>query len=55
MTTGEYLFSLICLLLPLCWLPEPVYFLAGLLPVATWYLLTTFMKKKIQVERRIAL
>ena len=48
MTTGEYLFSLICLLVPLCWLPKPVYFLAGLLPVATWYMLTTLMKKKIQ-------
>lgn len=48
MTTNEYIFSLACLLIPLCWLPKPIYFLAGLLPVATWYLLTGLMKKKIQ-------
>lgn len=48
MTKGEYLFSIICTVLPLYWLPEPVYLLAGILPVITWYMLTSFMKKKIQ-------
>ena len=48
MTTYEYIFSLACMLIPLCWLPKPVYLPAALLPVATWYLLTTLMKKKIQ-------
>lgn len=48
MTKGEYLFSIICTVLPLYWLPEPVYLLAGILPVAVWYMLTSFMKKKIQ-------
>ena len=48
MTKGEYLFSIICTVLPLYWLPEPVYLLAGILPVTTWYMLTSFMKKKIQ-------
>ena len=48
MTKGEYLFSIICTVLPLYWLPEPVYLLAGILPITTWYMLTSFMKKKIQ-------
>lgn len=48
MTKGEYLFSIICTVLPLYWLPESVYLLAGILPVTTWYMLTSFMKKKIQ-------
>lgn len=48
MTTGEYIFSLFSALLPLYWLPKPVYFLAALLPILIFYLLTTFMKKKIQ-------
>lgn len=48
MTKGEYLFSIICAVLPLYWLPEPVYLLAGILPVVVWYMLTSFMRKKIQ-------
>ncbi len=48
MTTGEYIFTLVCMLLPLCWLSEPKYLLAAIIPVITWYLLTSFMKKKIE-------
>lgn len=48
MTTGEYFFTLVCSLIPLVWLPKPVYFLAGLFPVAVFYLLTFLMKKKLQ-------
>lgn len=48
MTKGEYLFSIICTILPLYWLPEPIYLLSGVLPIATWYMLTSFMKEKIQ-------
>ena len=48
MSTGEYTFCLFTALIPIFWLPEPVYFLAGLLPVLTFYLLTSLMKKKIQ-------
>ncbi len=47
MTAKEYLFSIACALIPLCWLPKPVYLLAALLPVVAWYLLTTFMKRRI--------
>lgn len=48
MTKGEYLLSIICMLLPLYWLPSPIYLLASALPIVTWYMLTSFMKKKIQ-------
>lgn len=48
MTSLEYAFSIICGLLPLLWLPKPVYLLAGIFPIFTWYFLTSFMKKKIQ-------
>lgn len=48
MTTSEYCFSIICALLPLVWLPDPMLLGATILPVITWYALTSFMKKKIQ-------
>ena len=48
MTTGEYTFCLFSALIPIFWLPEPIYFLAGLLPVLVFYSLTSLMKKKIQ-------
>lgn len=48
MNTNEYIFCLISMLVPLCWLPKPVYFLAALLPLIVFYGLTSFMKKKIQ-------
>lgn len=48
MTSREYVFSIICAFLPLLWLPQPVYLLAGIFSVITWYFLTSFMKRKIQ-------
>lgn len=48
MTTKEFLVSLACGCLPLYWLPEPTYLLAGIFPIVTWFLLTSYMKKKIQ-------
>lgn len=48
MTAGEYTFCLFSALPPLLWLPKPVYFLAALLPVIVFYILTTLMKNKIQ-------
>lgn len=48
MTTGEYTCCLFSALIPMCWLPKPIYFLAGLLPVTVFYFLTSLMKKKIQ-------
>ncbi len=48
MSAREYASSAICALLPLVWLPRPVYLLAGIFPVVTWYLLTSLMKRKIQ-------
>ncbi|NYI49214.1 adenosylcobinamide-GDP ribazoletransferase [Macellibacteroides fermentans] len=47
MTPGEYLFSAICGLFPLVWLPEIHYLWATLPVLLCWYLLTSFMKKKI--------
>lgn len=48
MTGKEYIASFACALLPLLWLPRPTYLFASLLPVLTWFCLTSFMKKKIQ-------
>ena len=48
MTTGEYTCCLFSALIPMCWLPKPIYFLAGLVPVTVFYFLTSLMKKKIQ-------
>ena len=48
MTTSEYTFCLFSALIPMYWLPKPVYFLAALLPLLVFYVLTSLMKKKIQ-------
>lgn len=48
MTATEYVFSIVCCMVPLLWLSRPVYLWATLLPIITWYLLTSFMKRKIQ-------
>lgn len=48
MTSRELAISLGCGVLPLLWLPEPLYWAAGVLPTLTWYLLTNYMKRKIQ-------
>lgn len=48
MTTSEYLFCLFTTLLPIFWLPKPIYFLATILPIIVFYMLTFLMKKKIQ-------
>lgn len=48
MTLHEFFFAIACGCLPLFWLPEPTYLLAGIFPIVTWYALTSFMKKKLQ-------
>lgn len=48
MSRKEYFFSLPFGLLPLIWLTDIKYLSAILLPVVTFLLLTSFMKKKIQ-------
>ena len=48
MTTSEYTCCLFSALIPMFWLPEPVYYLAGLLPILVFCSLTYLMKKKIQ-------
>lgn len=48
MTKGEYLFCILSALIPLCWLPEPIYCLAGLFSIFVFLLLIFLMKKKIQ-------
>lgn len=48
MSAGELVFALFCGLLPLLWLSQPSYLLATIPTVAVWYLLTSFMKKKLQ-------
>lgn len=48
MTTKEYIVTLIGGLLPLYWLPKAEYLFASILPLITWYMLTSYMKKKIQ-------
>lgn len=48
MTATEYVFSIVCCMVPLLWLSRPVYLWAMLLPIIIWYLLTSFMKRKIQ-------
>lgn len=47
MTPGEYLFSVVCGLFPLVWLPEIHYLWATFPVLLCWYFLTSFMKKKI--------
>lgn len=48
MTTGEYVLCLFSALLPIFWLPKPVYFLAALFPLFVFCLLTQIMKNKLQ-------
>lgn len=48
MTSGEYILCIGSALLPLLWLPRPVYLWAALAPVLVWYLLTSLMKRKIR-------
>ena len=47
MTPGEYLFSVVCGMFPLVWLPEIHYLWATFPVLLCWYFLTSFMKKKI--------
>ena len=47
MNRKEYLLCIATALIPLIWLPESFYLWALLFPIVTWYLLTSFMKKKI--------
>ena len=48
MTSNEYIVCFVCGLLPLLWLPKAEYICATLLPILTWYFLTSFMRRKIQ-------
>ena len=47
MTGGEYAACILCGIVPLVWLPSTHYLLATLAPLLVWYLLTSYMKKKI--------
>lgn len=47
MTAAEYTVCIISAVIPLVWLPLPMYLFATLFPIITWYCLTSFMKKKI--------
>ncbi len=48
MTAGEWILCICAGMLPLWWLPSPVYLWAVLCPVPVWFLLTGMMKRKIQ-------
>lgn len=48
MTRTEYIMCAAASLIPLVWLPESQFLWAILFPIATWYLLTSLMKRKIQ-------
>jgi adenosylcobinamide-GDP ribazoletransferase len=48
MSAGDCVICILFALLPLISLPSPRYLLATLLPVISWYFLTSLMKKKIQ-------
>lgn len=48
MSSGEYAIAFVCALLPLLWLSHPLLAGAALFPPITWYMLTSFMKKRIQ-------
>jgi adenosylcobinamide-GDP ribazoletransferase len=48
MSAGDCVICLIFAVLPLTGLPSPRYLLAVLLPIISWYFLTSLMKKKIQ-------
>ena len=47
MNRKEYILCIATALIPLIWLPENIYLWALLFPIVTWYLLTSFIKKKI--------
>ena len=47
MTAGEYAACILCGIVPLVWLPSTHYLWATLAPLLVWYLLTSYMKKKI--------
>ena len=48
MDKKEYIVCILSSLLPLYWLPGTKYLLATLAPIAVWFFLTSYMKKKIQ-------
>lgn len=48
MTAGEYLMTIVCAVFPFIWLPGLQYVGAAVLPVAVWFALTLYMRKKIQ-------
>lgn len=48
MNTGEFLLCAFSALLPILWLADAVYALAVIAPLATFWLLTTGFKKRIQ-------
>ncbi len=48
MDTWEWVICACCGLLPLGWLPSPVYLAAAVCPCVAWWLLTRLMKRKIQ-------
>ena len=48
MSPGEVMICAVTGLLPLLWLPKPIYLLACLCPPLCWYALTNLMKKRLQ-------
>ena len=48
MSPGEVMICAVTGLLPLLWLPKPIYLLACLCPPLCWYVLTNLMKKRLQ-------
>lgn len=48
MDKREWAVCVCCGMLPLVWLPSPVYLLAALCPLPVWWFLTRLMKHKIQ-------
>ena len=48
MNSTEYIFTILCGMIPLIWLYKPIYLWAITFPIFIWYFLTSLMKKKIQ-------
>lgn len=48
MSTKDYFIAIIGGVFALCWLPDYIYAAAVLFPIATWILLTSYMKWKIK-------
>ena len=48
MSPGEVMICAVTGLLPLLWLPKPIYLLACLCPPLCWYALSNLMKKRLQ-------